>query len=273
MAKTHQTNPSIQLYASQNTSNSMNMGIVTNYPSVTQLSSKNSDNTKFVKLNRQSSGTAAGQSSYYFRNPSPVDDYLVTETDISQKSMEKKVKVLNIKALNTQSSKKLDNYRVATMSLSGRHNFSEVSQLASSLLVSNKSFLVSKNKDQANKKKVKKTEIDAVGRVIPKRNSGLKRQATAPLDNFGKDINNKSSSATVVATGKKLELNAESYATVQNIKSPIREVLYSSSKNLHNLAGAPATTTNKGNLGLKVSFTGPYSVKANSKEFKFPSKK
>jgi len=273
MAKTHQTNPSIQLYASQNTSNSMNMGIVTNYPSVTQLSSKNSDNTKFVKLNRQSSGTAAGQSSYYFRNPSPVDDYLVTETDISQKSMEKKVKVLNIKALNTQSSKKLDNYRVATMSLSGRHNFSEVSQLASSLLVSNKSFLVSKNKDQANKKKVKKTEIDAVGRVIPKRNSGLKRQATAPLDNFGKDINNKSSSATVVATGKKLELNAESYATVQNIKSPIREVLYSSSTNLHNLAGAPATTTNKGNLGLKVSFTGPYSVKANSKEFKFPSKK
>jgi len=248
----------------------MNMGITTSYPSVTQLSNKNSDKNKFVKLT-QASGNAA-QSSYYFRHPSPVDDYLVTETDVSQKSMEKKVKVLNIKAVNTPSTKKLDNYRVATMSLSGRHNFSEVSQLASSLLVSNKSFLVSKNQLPAGKKKVKKTEIEAVARVVPKRNSGLKRQSTAPLDNFGKDYNNKSSSATYGGGSKKLELNAaDNYITVQNIKSPVREVLYSSSSNLHNFSSL--TTTNKGNLGLKVSFTGPNSVKANSKEFKFPSKK
>jgi len=275
MAKTHQTNPSIQI---QNTSNSMNLGLASNIPSVTQLSTKQST-TKFINLNQNQGPQNASRTSYYFRNPSPVDDYLVTETDNSQKSMEKKVKVLNIKGIanTTQqaSTKKLDNYRVATISLSGRQNFTDISQLAGSLLVSNKSFLVAKkvpSSTQGDKKKPRKSEIDIVGKqVSSKRNSGLKRQSTAPFDSYGQDYTNKSSTATC---SKKIDLIAD-YApptTVKNVKSPIREVLYSSSTNLHNLGSS--TTTHKGSIGLKVNFTGPNSVKANAtKEIKFPPRK
>ena len=251
--KKHHPNPSMHILTTNNISSGH---LITNS---SNQETHSTPNGKFINPARTTS-TGNNSQAYYFRHRIGVGDK--SNPDVEGYSPivgGNKTTVPNLRASKDSTSKRVDHYRVATMSLSGRHhNFSDMAQNISSL-GSQSSLLLNKTQQSQpqKRKKVGPNEAQNFAAKIMKRSSAVPNQISDPMEEV---VESKSKKA--------LELTEGKYNSFKNAKSPSQDQI------IHqNLYTSIATSTNRLKAEIKKSILGPYTVKASTKDIKFGIKK
>jgi len=248
--KKHNLSSGVYLYTASNTSQS-NATIV---PPTIQESFAGSPNSKPVQL------SSAG---FNFRHQSPTAEDKGHGPEGYYFVPRSKIKNINIRPMKDVSPSRENDYRIATMSLSGRnHKLLESSQTINSFMHS-QSTLHSSGKQQQGTQKRKKIPKFEISSSYP---SKMKRGNETLKTVYNPMIVEEIKSAEKKRP-QNLELNEESL-NMKESKLHIKDFL--GSQLMHT---APSTTTSKLKGEIRKTLMNGFSVKSQSKDFKVTLKK